>query len=71
MCNINTFYSSFSQEKHTYGTNYHTQLKVDEYDTHELYDYDESVYCLQVPEHVFMIRQNNKNVWTGNCSSHG
>jgi DNA-directed RNA polymerase II subunit RPB2 len=28
------------------------------------------VYCLQVPSHIFMIRYNNKNVWTGNCSRH-
>lgn len=28
------------------------------------------VYCLEVPSHVFMIRYNNKNVWTGNCSRH-
>ena len=23
--------------------------------------------CLEVPSHVFMVRQNGKNVWTGNC----
>lgn len=28
------------------------------------------VYCLEVPSHIFMIRYNNKNVWTGNCSRH-
>jgi len=37
----------------------------------ELYDYKGKVYCLEVPSHVFMIRQNNKNVWIGNCSRHG
>ena len=37
----------------------------------ELYDYDGEVGCLEVPSHVFMIRQNNKNVWIGNCSRHG
>lgn len=38
--------------------------------TEELYDYDGEVYCLEVPSHVFMIRQNGKNVWIGNCSRH-
>lgn len=33
----------------------------------EIYDYQGKVYCLEVPSHVFMIRQNNKNVWIGNC----
>lgn len=33
----------------------------------ETYKYDGKVFCLQVPSHVFMIRQNNKNVWIGNC----
>jgi hypothetical protein len=28
------------------------------------------VYCLEVPSHIFMIRYNNKNVWSGNCSRH-
>lgn len=36
----------------------------------EIYDYDGEVYCLEVPSHVFMIRQNGKNVWIGNCSRH-
>jgi DNA-directed RNA polymerase II subunit RPB2 len=39
--------------------------------TEDLYDYDGEVGCLEVPSHVFMIRQNNKNVWIGNCSRHG
>mgnify|MGYP003385804066 CR=1 FL=1 len=33
----------------------------------EIYDYDGLVECLEVPSHVFMVRQNGKNVWTGNC----
>jgi DNA-directed RNA polymerase II subunit RPB2 len=28
------------------------------------------VYCLEVPSHIFMIRYNHKNVWSGNCSRH-
>lgn len=28
------------------------------------------VYCLEVPSHIFMIRYNNKNVWSANCSRH-
>ena len=37
----------------------------------ELYKYEGDVYCLEVPSHVFMIRQNMKNVWIGNCSKFG
>lgn len=37
----------------------------------EIQKFTGSVYCLEVPSHVFMIRQNNKNVWIGNCSRHG
>lgn len=37
----------------------------------ETYYYKGKVYCLQVPSHIFMIKQNNKNVWIGNCSRHG
>ena len=33
-----------------------------------VYHYEGDVYCLRVPSHVFMIRQNMKNVWVGNCS---
>jgi predicted NAD-dependent protein-ADP-ribosyltransferase YbiA (DUF1768 family) len=33
-----------------------------------MYWYEDSVYCLQVPSHVFMVRQNMKNMWSGNCS---
>lgn len=37
----------------------------------EIYKYTGKVYCLQVPSHVFLVKQNNKNVWIGNCSRHG
>jgi DNA-directed RNA polymerase beta subunit len=32
----------------------------------EIYDYEGSVYCLQVPGEVFYVRRNGKPVWTGN-----
>lgn len=32
-----------------------------------IYDFNGVVGCLEVSSHVFMIRQNNKCVWTGNC----
>jgi hypothetical protein len=34
-------------------------------------DYNGKVYCLQVPSNVFMVKYNEKNHWTGNCSRHG
>lgn len=36
----------------------------------EWVDYNGKVYCLQVPSSVFMIKYNEKNHWTGNCSRH-
>jgi DNA-directed RNA polymerase beta subunit/intein/homing endonuclease len=35
------------------------------------YNYKGTVGCIEVPSHVFMIRQNGKNAWIGNCSRHG
>lgn len=49
----------------------HGHVHQQEGQSEELYDYDGEVGCLEVPSHVFMIRQNNKNVWIGNCSRHG
>jgi replicative DNA helicase Mcm len=37
----------------------------------ELVNHTGKVYCLEVPSHVFMMRYNNKNVWSGNSSRHG
>lgn len=34
----------------------------------EEYDYKGKVYCIEVPSHIMMIRQNMKNVWIGNSS---
>ena len=45
----------------------HGHIKTQNGQSEELYDYDGMVGCVEVPSHVFMIRQNGKNVWTGNC----
>ena len=37
----------------------------------EIFYHKGKVYCLEIPSHIFMIRYNNKNVWSGNCSRHG
>lgn len=34
-------------------------------------DYDKPVFCLQVPSEVFMVRRNDKAVWTGNSRARG
>jgi len=49
----------------------HGQILTQDAQTEEIYDYEGDVWCLEVPSHVFMIRQNMKNVFIGNCSSHG
>lgn len=32
-----------------------------------MYEYDGMVGCLEVSSHVFMVRQGNKYIWSGNC----
>lgn len=46
-------------------TNYKNKIVTEK--NIEIYDYDGTVGCLEVPSHVFMIKQNDKNVWSGNC----
>jgi hypothetical protein len=48
----------------------HGHTKKQNGQSEKTYYYKGNVYCLEVPSHVFMIRQNNKNVWVGNCSRH-
>ena len=35
------------------------------------YEYQGPVYCLSVPNEVFMVRNNGKCVWTGNSRARG
>ncbi len=49
----------------------HGHVNTQNGQSEETYEYEGMVGCLEVPSHVFMIRQNNKNVWIGNCSRHG
>jgi len=37
----------------------------------EVVQFKGKVYCITVPQHVFMVRYNGKMVWTGNSSRHG
>ena len=39
--------------------------------TENVSDLDGKVYCIEVPNHVFMIRRNDKYCWTGNSSRAG
>jgi TATA-box binding protein (TBP) (component of TFIID and TFIIIB) len=34
----------------------------------EKIDYNDYVYCLNVPNHIFYVRENGKSFWTGNSS---
>ena len=49
----------------------HGHRKTQKGQSESTYHYCGDVMCLEVPSHVFMIRQNNKNVFVGNCSRHG
>ena len=37
----------------------------------QLIDFNGKVYCIEVPNHIFMVRHKNKYVWTGNSSRAG
>lgn len=49
----------------------HGHSKTQNGQSESKYHYYGDVFCLEVPSHVFMIRQNGKNVWIGNCSRNG
>ena len=49
----------------------HGHSKDQDGQSERTYHYSGTVRCLEVPSHVFMVRQNGKNVWIGNCSRHG
>jgi len=34
----------------------------------ELVDYDDMVYCIDVPNHIFYVKDNGKSCWNGNSS---
>jgi hypothetical protein len=36
----------------------------------QIINHNGKVYCLQVPSNIFMVKLNEKNHWTGNCSRH-
>jgi hypothetical protein len=44
----------------------HGHVKAQGYQEEYVHYYEGSVYCLQVPSEVFMVRRNGKAVWTGN-----
>lgn len=46
----------------------HGHWKKQHSQSEEVYHFEGKVGCVEVPSHVFMIRQNGKNVWIGNCS---
>ena len=52
-----------------------TLIKKDDFlikpDNINFYNYNGFVACLEVRTNVFMVRQNNKSVWSGNCSRYG
>ncbi len=64
--NADTLAVRITKSKNTPQIN-HGHVKTQTGQTEETYNYEGNVYCLEVPSHVFMIRQNNKNVWIGNC----
>ena len=49
----------------------HGHYKKQNIQEEELYDYEGSVYCVEVPGNVFMVRKDGKPVWTGNSRSSG
>jgi hypothetical protein len=68
--NADTLSVRINKNKNTPQIN-HGHTKEQNGQKEMIYDFQGDVYCLEVPSHVFMIRENNKNVWIGNCSRHG
>ena len=55
----------------TYSEVNHDQNKKQQNQKELVYPYQGSVYCLEVPNGVFMVRKKGKGVWTGNSRSTG
>ncbi len=49
----------------------HNEIKVTYNRIEKLYNDTTSVFCLQVPSEVFMVRRNGKAVWTANSRARG
>lgn len=52
----------------THGITLHKTFNFTDLEEQIIQNYDGYVYCVEVPEHVFMVRMNGKAVWTGNSS---
>ena len=46
--------------------NINPMIKIDQHKTQ--IDYDDYVYCVNVPNHTLFVRRNGKAIWCGNCS---
>lgn len=49
----------------------HGHCKTQIGQSEEIYHYKGNIYCLEIPSHIMMIRQNGKGVWISNSSRHG
>lgn len=66
----NVYKNNVKYLTHNFETNLEDELDlINKFE--ELVNYNGKVYCLQVPSGIFMIKYNEKNHWTGNCSRHG
>lgn len=49
----------------------HCHVETQNEQSENIYNYKGKIYCLEIPSHIMMIRQNGKNVWISNSSRHG
>jgi len=68
--NYNNYCVKIIKAKNEPQMNY-GHVKTQNGQSEEIYQYTGKVYCLEIPSHVMMIRQNGKNVWISNSSRHG
>ena len=62
-------YENNSVEIHKH--NNEPQINTQNIQNESIYKYTGKIYCLEIPSHIMMIRQNGKNVWISNSSRHG
>ncbi len=48
-----------------------TKLPSTDHAMQQITEFNGFVYCIEVPNHIFMVRRNNKYCWTGNSSRAG
>jgi hypothetical protein len=66
--NFDSWYVTVVKSKLTPQVN-HGHTSTQNGQSERIIEYSGSVHCIEVPNHVFYVRQNGKGVWTGNSTA--